>query len=66
MSYFSAPIIIYEIIYEIKANDYIPILAHPERYLFFYDDFKNILKLKRIGCLFQLNLFCQHLFMEEM
>ena len=56
MSYFSAPINIYEIIYEIKANDYIPILAHPERYLFFYDDFKNYTKLKRVGCLFQANL----------
>ena len=34
MSYISEPIGLFEIIYEIRVNDYIPILAHPERYLF--------------------------------
>ena len=34
MSFISKPIGLYEIIYEIKVNGYLPVLAHPERYLF--------------------------------
>ena len=55
MSYLSKPIGLYEIIYEIKVNGYIPVLAHPERYLFI-KKFKEYLKLKKFGCLFQANL----------
>ena len=55
MSYISAPINLYEIIYEICINGYIPVLAHPERYIFI-DNFKEYYKLKKFGCLFQLNL----------
>ena len=55
MSYLSKPIGLYEIIYEIKVNGYIPVLAHPERYLFI-KNFKEYSKLKKFGCLFQANL----------
>ena len=54
MSFISKPIGLYEILYEIKVNDYIPILAHPERYLFLTMD--NMYKIKKFGCLFQANL----------
>ena len=54
MSFISEPIGLYDIIYEIKVNGYVPILAHPERYLFL--DIKDFFKLKRFGCLFQANL----------
>ena len=54
MSFISEPIGLYDIIYEIKVNGYVPILAHPERYLFL--DIKDFYKLKRFGCLFQANL----------
>ena len=54
MSFISEPIGLYEIIYEIKVNGYVPVLAHPERYLFL--DSKEFYKLKRFGCLFQANL----------
>ena len=54
MSFISKPIGLYEILYEIKVNGYIPILAHPERYLFLTMD--NIYKIKNFGCLFQANL----------
>lgn len=56
MSYFSAPIHLFEIIFEIQLKGYKPILAHPERYNFYHHDFKNYHKLKKAGCLFQLNL----------
>ena len=56
MSFMNKPNHLYETIFHIKINDYIPILAHPERYLFFFNDFKSFYKLKKAGCLFQLNL----------
>lgn len=56
MSYFSAPINIYEILFEIQLKGYKPVLAHPERYNFYHNDFNQYHKLKKAGCLFQLNL----------
>ena len=56
MSYFNAPINLYEILFEIQLKGYKPILAHPERYKFYHSDFENYYKLKKAGCLFQLNL----------
>lgn len=56
MSFFSAPINLYEIIFKLRVNDYIPVLAHPERYRFIFDDFNKFHKLKKVGCEFQLNL----------
>jgi len=52
MSYFNPPINLFEI----QLKGYKPILAHPERYNFYHNDLKNYYKLKKVGCLFQLNL----------
>ena len=46
----------YDILFEIQLAGYQPILAHPERYLFYHNDFKEYEKIKNSGCLFQLNL----------
>lgn len=56
MSYFSAPINLYDILFEIQLKGYKPVLAHPERYNFFHTNIDNYYKLKKAGCLFQLNL----------
>lgn len=56
MSYLNAPIQLYDIIFEIQVQGYKPILAHPERYLFYSNNFEEFQKLKKSGCLFQLNL----------
>jgi protein-tyrosine phosphatase len=56
MSYLNAPIQLYDIIFEIQVQGYKPILAHPERYLFYGNNFDEFYKLKKSGCLFQLNL----------
>ena len=56
MSYLSPPIQLYDIIFEIQLAGYKPILAHPERYQFYHENFKEYSKLKKAGCLFQLNL----------
>ncbi len=56
MSYLNAPHQLYDMIFELQMAGYIPILAHPERYLFYYNHFEEYHKLKKAGCLFQLNL----------
>ena len=56
MSYFSAPFNIYDLLFEMQLKGYKPILAHPERYNFYHNDYQNYYKLKKAGCLFQLNL----------
>ncbi|MFL2610542.1 MAG: tyrosine-protein phosphatase [Flavobacteriaceae bacterium] len=54
MSFISAPIELYEILFQLQLNNYIPVLAHPERYLFI--DHNEFHKLHKIGCKLQLNL----------
>ena len=56
MSYINAPIQLYSILFDLQVAGYIPILAHPERYLFYHKNFNEYEKLKKSGCLFQLNL----------
>ena len=56
MSFISAPNELYEIIFQLQLNNYIPILAHPERYGYLFDDFGKFKKLEKAGCYFQLNL----------
>lgn len=56
MSYLNPPIQLYDILFELQLKDYKPVLAHPERYLFYHMNFAEYHKLKKAGCLFQLNL----------
>ena len=56
MSYLNPPIQLYDIIFNLQIAGYIPILAHPERYSFYTNNFNEYYKLKKAGCLFQLNL----------
>ena len=56
MSYLAPPNNLHEIIHFALINNYTPIIAHPERYIFYHKNFKEYEMLKRIGCKFQLNL----------
>jgi protein-tyrosine phosphatase len=56
MSYLNAPIHLYDIIFDLQVAGYKPVLAHPERYQFYHNNFNEYLKLKNAGCVFQLNL----------
>lgn len=56
MSYINPPIQLYSILFDLQLAGYIPVLAHPERYLFYHKKFNEYEKLKEAGCLFQLNL----------
>lgn len=57
MSYFQAPINLNNILFQLQTKRYKPVLAHPERYVYYHS--KGLGKyeeLKSRGCNFQLNL----------
>lgn len=56
ISYQSPPINLHKIIFDLKVAGYVPVLAHPERYIYFHKNLDEYAKLKNLGCLFQLNL----------
>lgn len=56
LSYLNPPVQLNEILFEIVVKGYIPVLAHPERYLYYHKDKTRYESLKHAGCLFQLNL----------
>ena len=56
MSYINPPIQLYEIIFQLVSQGYQPVLAHPERYNFYRNDYASFKQLKNAGCLFQMNL----------
>lgn len=56
MSYLNPPMQLHNIIFELQLAGYTPVLAHPERYTFYHNDFEQYHKLKKAGCYFQINL----------
>lgn len=56
MSYFSPPSNLFDLLFQMQLKGYKPVLAHPERYASYHNNFKIYTKLKNAGCLFQLNL----------
>lgn len=56
LSYFSFPENFNTIIFELQIEGYRPILAHPERYSYWYKNFDEYVKLKDKGIPFQMNL----------
>ncbi|MFD1468064.1 tyrosine-protein phosphatase [Hymenobacter caeli] len=56
-SYLNEPLNLFEIIFEMKAQGYRPVLAHPERYTYLHGRFADIEKLRLdYGVLLQINL----------
>lgn len=45
-----------ELVFELQLKGFSPILAHPERYAYYYDDKKIYQELHNQGCEFQVNL----------
>lgn len=56
MSYLNPPIQLFEILFELQLIGYKPVLAHPERYNFYHNNFTVYEQLKKAGCYFQMNL----------
>lgn len=56
-SYMNEPLNFNEIVFELKAQGFRPVLAHPERYTYLYGRFSELEKMHReSGVLFQINL----------
>lgn len=51
----AAPHQVDDIIFRLQTRGYTPVLAHPERYSYYYDDPSPLEHLHEMGCLFQLN-----------
>lgn len=56
ISYVNPPDDMINAVFEINVHGYIPVLAHPERYPFWYDKPEELARLKEAGVLFQLNV----------
>ena len=56
LPFMSEPPNFQEIVFQFQTSGYKPILAHPERYSYWYDDFEKYDELRAKGILLQLNL----------
>ncbi len=56
MSFLNPPIQLHEYLFELQLAGYQPVMAHPERYAYYHNNFKGFEKLKKMGLKFQLNL----------
>lgn len=56
MSYLNPFFDFSKVLFELQMLGYKPILAHPERYLYYHNEKKAYHRFKELGCLFQLNL----------
>lgn len=56
LPFISEPNMLLEVIFQMQTMGYRPVLAHPERYAFWYTDFEKYTRLKDRGVLFQLNM----------
>ncbi len=55
-SYFAKPFQLEEMIFEISAAGYTPLMAHPERYRYIKDPMGEYSRFKELGVVFQVNL----------
>jgi protein-tyrosine phosphatase len=56
MSYLNESPGISQTIFDLEIKGYKPILAHPERYIFYFKDKSRLKRFKEKNCLFQLNI----------
>ena len=55
LSYINAPHNLFEVIAKIQHAGYQPVLAHPERYPYYYNSIESYEQIRGTGCLLQLN-----------
>ncbi|MBL7938904.1 MAG: histidinol phosphatase [Flavobacteriales bacterium] len=56
LPFISEPNMLLQVVFQMQTMGYRPVLAHPERYAFWYNDFSKYERLKERGVLFQLNM----------
>lgn len=55
LSYINAPHNLFEVIAKIQDAGYQPVLAHPERYPYYYNSIESHQQIRETGCFLQLN-----------
>jgi protein-tyrosine phosphatase len=55
-SYLNEPLNLKEVVFMMQAAGYKPVLAHPERYIYLYNRFKEMARIKDMGVHLQMNL----------
>jgi protein-tyrosine phosphatase len=55
-SFLNEPLNLREAIFKMQAQGYKPVMAHPERYTYFYGKFEELVTLREQGVLLQINL----------
>lgn len=55
-SFTSKPMYLKEVVFKLQTNGYVPVMAHPERYLYMMDDKELLHELYNAGVLYQINL----------
>jgi protein-tyrosine phosphatase len=55
LPYYSAPMDLKEQLFALQSAGYTPVLAHPERYVYWHTEFHKLEEIKDLGVLFQLN-----------
>ena len=56
LSYSAAPEKLEKISFEININNYQPLMAHPERYPYYHNNYNAYFRMKELGFLLQVNL----------
>jgi protein-tyrosine phosphatase len=56
ISFLQPPLQLKDILFELQLQGYQPVLAHPERYLYYAGKIKELIELRDIGCKLQSNL----------
>ncbi|MCD8072860.1 MAG: hypothetical protein LUE10_06785, partial [Alistipes sp.] len=51
------PMYLFDVLFKLQTKGYRPVMAHPERYIYYGKDPEPFRKMKKAGCLMQLNLF---------
>lgn len=56
LPFISEPTMMLQLIFQMQTMGYRPVLAHPERYQFWHNEFEKYVNLKERGVMFQLNM----------
>lgn len=55
-SFLNKPVFFSKILFELRTQGYIPVFAHPERYVYFHENFSQLEELAEQGVKLQINL----------
>lgn len=55
-SFLNKPVFFSKILFELRTQNYIPVFAHPERYIYFHENYAELEEIMELGVKLQINL----------